>query len=309
VTFFENPKIGIAKNLVSVVDNLNGTNTVTLLLTIKNFGDVELKNLEIYDDIVTQFSTVSPTAYFATGGTLFASGTWNGTSTSNILYSDQTLGVGQTATMYISFKVTPGTVCSLVNVASAKGTSPSGLKSSTDISTSGLDPDGSNKDNNPNEQEFTLVKFQDCADISVTKTDNKTVFTADSDVIYTVIVTNNGPNAAQNVLVTDTAPANTTISSWIAVATGLSPPNANGTGNISETIPTMPSGSSITYTVTVRVPSNYTTDLVNTATVSSPTFDTVLANNSATDTDLLASLTVTKTQSAGPEVKLLLIFI
>ena len=161
VTFFEHPKIGIAKKFESVVDNLDGTNTITCLLTIENFGDVELKDLKIYDDIVTQFASVSPTAYFATGGTLFASGTWNGTSTSNILYSGQTLGVGQTATMYISFKVTPGTVCSLNNVASAKGTSPSGTKVSEDISTNGTDPDGSTVDGDPVEQVPTPVIFVD----------------------------------------------------------------------------------------------------------------------------------------------------
>lgn len=195
VTFFENPLIGIAKNLESVVDNGDGTNTVTLLLTIENFGDVELKDLEIYDDIVSQFSSVSPTELFATGGTLFASGTWDGTSTSNILYSDQTLGV-ETATMYISFKVTPGTVCSLNNVASAKGTSPSGAKFSEDFSTDGLDPDGSTIDNNPVEQIPTPVTFID---------NQKPVITCPTNITQTVdankcsaVVTITNPTAKDN---------------------------------------------------------------------------------------------------------------
>src|SRR5690606_21326949 len=81
-------------------------------------------------------------------------------------------------------------------------------------------------------------------------------YTPGESVDYTITVTNNGPSDAQDVNIVDTAPAGTTITNWTAVVnTGtVTLPNASGTGNINETIATLPNGAVVTYTVTVQTP-------------------------------------------------------
>ncbi|RNL77351.1 hypothetical protein ED312_21190, partial [Sinomicrobium pectinilyticum] len=59
-----------------------------------------------------------------------------------------------------------------------------------------------------------------------------------------------------------------------AVTTGtVTLPNTNGTDDINETIPTLPNGAIVTYTVTVQTPPDFTDDLVNAVQVTSPTED------------------------------------
>src|SRR5690606_18352013 len=94
-------------------------------------------------------------------------------------------------------------------------------------------------------------------------------------VEYTITVTNNGPSDAQDVNIVDTAPAGTTITSWTAVVTTgtVTLPNTSGTGDIDETIATLPDGAVVTYTVTVQTPPDFDDDLVNAVTVTTPTED------------------------------------
>ncbi|MBK8492569.1 MAG: cadherin-like domain-containing protein [Saprospirales bacterium] len=161
----ENPIIGIAKNLTSIVNNLNGTYTVNILLTVENFGNVILSDLKVYDNITAQFVGASPASFVATSGTLTANAGWNGTASSNILVPGQSLGVGASGTVSISFVITPPFVTTYLNLATAQGTSP-GNATVSDTSTDGLDPDGTDNDNNPDEMDPTLVPIPS-ADLSL----------------------------------------------------------------------------------------------------------------------------------------------
>src|SRR5690606_2270852 len=49
--------------------------------------------------------------------------------------------------------------------------------------------------------------------------------------------------------------------------------NTSGTGDIDETIATLPDGAVVTYTVTVQTPPDFDDDLVNAVTVTTPTPD------------------------------------
>jgi len=97
-------------------------------------------------------------------------------------------------------------------------------------------------------------------------------------------VTNNGPSDAKTVNIKDNAPAGTTISAWTAtVTTGtVTLPNTNGTGNLNETIATLPDGATVTYEVTVMTPADFTGALSNSATVQSSTPDATPGNNTST---------------------------
>ena len=158
ITFFENPIIGISKRVVSVTDSSGGMNKITLELKIKNYGDVELRNLVILDNVAAQFASVSPANYKASAGSLFANATWNGTSGSNILQPGQFLAVGDSGNVFISFTVIPGAVTTLNNLATTQASTIMGVNVS-DTSTNGLNPD-INGDGNPrNDSVPTPVLF------------------------------------------------------------------------------------------------------------------------------------------------------
>ena len=113
-------------------------------------------------------------------------------------------------------------------------------------------------------------------------------FTPGLPVTYTIIVTNNG-STADGVAVSDPMPAYLTDVTYTATATGGATAfTSSGSGNINDTVD-MPSGSTITYTVTGTV--NWCLDngnLINTATATFTDPNTqVTTSLSATDTDLL----------------------
>ena len=146
------------------------------------------------------------------------------------------------------------------------------------VATTNTDNNSSNDTASDTDVQSSLV------DIEVNKDNGATTYTAGATVAYTVSVTNNGPSDATNVVVTDMAPAGTTISSWSC--TGAVCPTANGTGNLSETAATLTSGDSLVYSVNVDVPLSFVVDLTNVATASASETDSNPANNSASDTDV-----------------------
>ncbi len=141
------------------------------------------------------------------------------------------------------------------------------------------------------------------ADLAVTKTDGSTTYTPGNSINYTITVTNNGPSSVTAATITDNAPAGTSITAWTATFAGGATGTASGSGNISQSV-NLPSGASATYTVTLAVPSGFTGNLVNVATVAVPAgvTDPNLANNTATDTDTqnsIANLAITKTDGSA----------
>lgn len=124
------------------------------------------------------------------------------------------------------------------------------------------------------------------ANLGVTKTDNLSTYTPGGATTYTVVVSNAGPSTAVGASVTDQAPIGTTIGNWTAVLAGGATGSVAGAGNISQNV-TIPPGGTITYTIPLSIPSGFTGNLVNTATVAAPAgvTDPTPANNSMTDTD------------------------
>ncbi|MCW2120516.1 Ig-like domain-containing protein, partial [Flavobacterium sp. 7A] len=152
-----------------------------------------------------------------------------------------------------------------------------------------------NQGNQSNSSPITISMIPQ-ADLVVTKTDNKEKYTPGTNNVYTIVVKNNGPALATNVVVLDdiTSPILEAVTTWSAVGTGSAvPPNATGTGDITAanaTIATFAVGETVTYTVTIAVPSNFTGQIVNTASASSDVQDPVTTNNSQTDVDTITAL-------------------
>jgi uncharacterized repeat protein (TIGR01451 family) len=135
------------------------------------------------------------------------------------------------------------------------------------------------------------------ADLAITKTDMQDPVLAGNTITYTLLLTNNGPSQASNIMVNDVIPALlTNISVTPSMGTWLAP-----TWSVS----TLASGSSATLTIVATVPPDaQITSIINEVTVTSDTFDPVTANNSDTeettinhDADLLVTKSLTGTYS------------
>ncbi|MFN3630445.1 MAG: hypothetical protein ACK4XK_10400, partial [Casimicrobiaceae bacterium] len=128
------------------------------------------------------------------------------------------------------------------------------------------------------------------ADLSITKTDGVASVAAGGTVTYTIVVSNAGPSAADGAVFTDTAVANLTVTgvSCGPASGGAACPapasvtvaNMQGPGIA---IPTLPSGGSVTFTVSGTAGASGTINNVASVAPPSGVTDPVTSNNSATD--------------------------
>jgi uncharacterized repeat protein (TIGR01451 family) len=144
-------------------------------------------------------------------------------------------------------------------------------------------------DMDPSNDMFTAQTTVDTqADLSLTKTATPDPVPAGSLLDYTLTVTNNGPSAAQDVMISDTTPPNTTFFNAQPSSGGscVTPP-PNGAGAIKCTYPgaTLPSEShSVAITVRTCAADVGTCggQVVNTGQATSSTFDPDSNNSTAT---------------------------
>src|SRR6202007_1112908 len=118
---------------------------------------------------------------------------------------------------------------------------------------------------------------------------------AGQNVVYTIQVTNNGPQSASSVVVTDPQPANLTFVSNSGACTGPFP----------SSLGTLTNGQSATITAQYSTSPSFSGNVTNTATVSSTTTDTDTSDNTAsatTNVGAQADLSINKTgpSSAAP---------
>ncbi|QHS59740.1 DUF7933 domain-containing protein [Chitinophaga agri] len=241
--------------------------TVAYTFTVANNSPTPATGVHVTDNAPAGTTITAWTAAFTTGtGTLPAAG-----GTGNIDQTIATLPANAVVTYTVTVTIPSGFTGNLQNTASA---------SSPD--------DHTPADNTSTTPAITAAPE---ADIQVTKTTAVTTLAPGEDVVYTVTISNNGPSDAMNVNWIDNAPTNTTIVAWNVVSTvGNVTLSANsGLGQINQTIPSMPSGSSVTYAVTVRTSGTFSGNLVNTASASSPATDNTPANNTATTTPIAAN--------------------
>jgi len=251
---------------------------VAYTVVVSNAGPINAVGATINDNAPAGTTITSWTAVFASGATGNASGSGNISETVNV-------PVGGTITYTVNVAVPGNLTGNLVNTATV--TPPVGTPDPTPANNTATDTDTQNSQ----------------ADLSITKTDGKSTYTAGTTTIYTVIVKNAGPSDVVGASVVDNIPAGTT---WTYTATGTAGSSgftASGSSNISDVV-TIPAAGSITYTVILSIPAGFTGNLVNTATVTPPagTTDPTPDNNTATDTDApapAADMSITKTDGVA----------
>lgn len=143
------------------------------------------------------------------------------------------------------------------------------------------------------------------ADLAVTKTDGTDPILAGSSEPYTVTLTNNGPNDASDVVLTDVLPAGMTPVSFAQQSGPAFTLAFNGSDTYTASITTLAAGATATFLLqaTVGAQQPHNSVLTNTASVTSSTTDETPANNSATATTTVvnqADLSVTKIDGTDP---------
>ena len=131
-------------------------------------------------------------------------------------------------------------------------------------------------------------------DVSVTKSGPGQA-AAGTNITYTVSVINRGPDDAQNVVLTDGVPANTTFVSETQIsgpsASCTNPSAGSATGATVCTIATLATGASAVFSITYAINSGVAeeTEITNTATVTSTTSELHTPDNTVTATTLVTA--------------------
>ncbi len=192
--------------------------------------------------------------------------------------------------------------CNIGNLANGAGaqvtitvTAPAEGGTITNSATVTGDQGDPNTANNTDTEDTTVNPPQ--ADLTVSKGDSPDPVAAGATLTYTVTVTNNGPNNATNVVVTDTLPAGTT---FVSAAPALACTHSQGT--VTCNIGDLANGATVPITITVTAPTEGGS-ITNSASASSDVADPNPDNNSAseeTTVNAQADLEVDKSDSPDP---------
>jgi uncharacterized repeat protein (TIGR01451 family) len=233
-------------------------------VTVTNNGPDEATNIVLTDLLpsnLTFVSSVASQGTFTTG-----TGVWAFTP----------LASGASATL---------TIIATVNAGTATGT----------VITNTASVDATETDTNPandsDSVDVTVVATTATSiDLAVNKSVNDATLISGSNATYTITVTNNGPDNATGVVLTDVLPGNV---NFVSSSTATGSYN-DGTG--AWTIGALANGASATLTLNVELNTGLSTGTVitNTATVDAVETDSNPANNSDT-----ADITVIKRSSGG----------
>jgi uncharacterized repeat protein (TIGR01451 family) len=255
---------------------LPGSN-ITYTITATNNGPASAENVTLTDVVPTGTTFVS---FSAPPGWTTTTPPVGGTGTVTATLPALTASGSGGFSLIVNVNVLSGPIS---NTATLNSTSP--------------DPDtGDNTD--------TTSTALASADLSVTKTGPANAIVGNS-FSYTIVATNNGPDAAPVPLVTDNRPGG------LAAVSTMSPPAgwnciSDGSGQHTCSTPSMAVGATATFTLTVTpVPGFPAGPFTNNVIVGSPATDPVPGNNSSSATTTLttqADLSVQKTDSPDPVV-------
>lgn len=272
--FFPQIDLSISKTLNTAGSNVVPGGTAIFDFAINNLGPLDATNVTVEDIVPTGLSfdnLQNASGSFTT--------TLDGT-TLEVLIGD--LAANSTANFQLVFTISSTQALDLTNTASVSGAE--------------VDIDDSN---NSDSEVVDLPS----SDLSITKTDSTDPVIAGNQMTYVLTVTNDGPEPAESVVITDQLPAAVTFVSG-DLDGDASLVTSNGSGQITGTVGTLAAGASSTMTIVVDVAANAVGPLTNQASVvASPNNDIDPSNNSTTEdtqVDRLVDVAVTKTLVGNP---------
>ena len=240
---------------------INAGSAITYTINLANAGPNPASTVSLVDPLpasVTFTSLTTPAGWACVTPAVGSTGT--------IMCSIGTLAAGAAAG--------PFTVSGTVS-ATATGT----LTNTATVTTASADP---NPGNNSATASTDVLVVPTSADVSVTKTAPPTV-NQGAALVYTLSVSNAGPDAASTVSLVDTLPASVTFASLTAPAGwACATPAVGSTGTITCTIAALASGGTAgPFSISGVVSATATGTLTNTATVATASADPNPGNNSA----------------------------
>ncbi len=268
VTVVANADLGITLSANPTSANAGGTVAYTAVVTNNGPATATAPVFTLTTPANTTFvSTTPPSGWTCTNPTVGSTGTVTCTDGSNLANAG-------TATFVVNL-----TISSAASDASTITTTASVSSTTADA-------------NSANNSASADVTVSAPADLAIVQTASAPVVAAGANVIYTVKVTNNGPDQSQNAVFYENIPANTNFQSIGTVPTGwtCSTPAVNGTGNINCTVATLANAATATFTITLQVNAGTAaeTEIQNiTSVTSNTTSDPVASNNTSTTTTLV----------------------
>jgi large repetitive protein len=255
------PEADLSLEKESLESEVTDGQQATFKLTAKNNGPSDVSEAKVVDTLPTGLTYVR-----VTGATCTPK--------------------GQEVTCQLGTLVAGGKVSfELVTKAEA----PGDLINSATVSSPTTDPKPLNN------KATAEVKVLPSADLQITKTAAPKTVKVGENVTYTLLVVNNGPDAAQNVLVSDDLPAG---ESYVSDNAGC---EANVQQEVKCELGELAKGAESTIQIVVKIGLTLSHSTVaNTAVVSSPTADPDEANNESTATvevEPAADLSIEKTAS------------
>ena len=165
----EAPGIGLAKVLNGIIDNGNGTFTLSLTFRVENTGDVNLNDVQVTDDLTATFPT--PAAYTVVTVTspglteqgnagLTPNLSFDGDGDQNLLAGTDGLAVGDASTIGVVILLTPNQgSADYLNSATATAESGTGTPVE-DISQDGtdVDPEGDGSSDNSDPTPIVIAR-------------------------------------------------------------------------------------------------------------------------------------------------------
>ncbi|MBC7654546.1 MAG: gliding motility-associated C-terminal domain-containing protein [Oligoflexus sp.] len=139
------PKIGLAKSLIRIDEQPDGSFNVKFQFNIKNYSNVILKDISLKDDLSTSFpgTTIRVISLASTGATvLITNATYNGSSITEMLNGNNQLPANATAQVELVININIiGNNLNFINTAITQGASVTDGTITSDQSTDGVTPD------------------------------------------------------------------------------------------------------------------------------------------------------------------------
>ena len=199
------PSLGSAKRVVELVNNPDGSSTITYEFNIENFGNVDIDNIQLSDDLASVFAPCLVEVIRITSDDFTVNPLFNGATVFDMLTGNDLLQVGDKGAVLLTINVNScqGNTGPFDNTATVSGETPSG-DPIEDVTTEGSEPDP-NGDGNPDEDEPTTVQFDFTSAIGIAKNVISIISNADGStlVTYEFNIENFGNQELTDVQVTD----------------------------------------------------------------------------------------------------------
>ena len=273
--FVSQVDLAVTKSLNVAGSDVIADGNVVFDIVVQNIGPLDATGVE-FEDVIPAGLTFTGTANESGSFTT----TVNGTTVTVAIGS---LSAGSSATFQLLADIGSNQTDDITNTATVTGDQ--------------FDPDPSN---NSESELLDLVE----SDLRIEKSDATDPVNAGNQLVYTITVTNDGPDDAQGVEVVDPLPAGVTfVSGDVDGNTNLVNFDSMS-GEVTATVGPMANAAAVVITITVATDDDAASPLSNSATVTAtPNTDPDSSNNSAsadTTVERLVDLSIDKSFSGTP---------